>query len=169
MLLVGWGGGASRALYALRAGSRKKRKKQHRASAKLAPSRRSAPLLVNNERPPAVLLCGSSASENRARRADRSRSRIFSGLRRAELACLRRFRSACGAFRSACGAETNQAKEPGLRRLSTHLLAHAAWIGFGANGSMQIHLLLYGSTLRSAFVRSCFLLVVARTDLWFCF
>ena len=112
MLLVGWGGGASRALYALRAGSRKKRKKQHRASAKLAPSRRSAPLLVNNERPPAVLLCGSSASENRARRADRSRSRNFSGLRRAELACLRRFRSACGAFRSACGAETNQAKEP---------------------------------------------------------
>jgi len=41
------------------------------------------------------------------------------------LACLRRF--SFGLLRG-----TNQAKEPGLRRLSTHLLAHAAWIGFAS-------------------------------------
>ena len=128
-----------------------------------APSRRSAPLLVNNERPPAVLLCGSSVSEHRARRADRSRSRNFSGLRRAELACLRRFRSACGAFRSACGAETNQAKEPACGgSLLTCLLTRRGSV------VVQQHPLLYSSTLRSAFVPSCFLLVVTRTDLWFC-
>ena len=40
--------------------------------------------------------------------------------------------------------------------------------GLRANGSKQTHLLLYSSTLRSSFVRSWFLLVVTRTELWFC-
>tara|TARA_B100000989_G_C19115530_1_gene293119 strand:- start:26 stop:412 length:387 start_codon:yes stop_codon:yes gene_type:complete len=89
---------------------------------------------VNNERRDVLLLCESSAGETRARRAGRSQhTTYFFGLRRAELACLRRFSSACGAFRSfGLRRQTNQAKERGLRRLSTHLLAHAAWIGFAS-------------------------------------
>ena len=57
--------------------------------------------------------------------------RVFFGLRRAELA-----RPAALVARPAAlfglRRQTNQAKEPGLRRLSTHLLAHAAWIGFAS-------------------------------------
>ena len=109
-----------------------KEKKSHRRFCRsfCALSRRSA--FVHNERPE-VLLCESSASENRARRAgDRSRSRIFFCLRRAELACLRRFSFGLRRFSFGLQRQTNQAKEPGLRRLSTHLLAHAAWIGFAS-------------------------------------
>ena len=64
----------------------------------------SAVRLVNNERPEA-LLCESSASDNRARRAGRSQQidrAIFP-------ACGALNWLACGAFRSACGAR----REPG--------------------------------------------------------
>ena len=90
--------------------------------------------LVNNERRDVLLLCESSAGETRARRAGRSQhTTYFFGLRRAELACLRRFSSACGAFRSACGAKRTRPKSQACGSSAfTHLLAHAAWIGFAS-------------------------------------
>ena len=85
------GGGSARHPPLLPLAAKRKKATQRRFCAEAcALSRRS---FVNNERPEA-LLCESSASNNRARRAGRSQQidrAIFSGLRRAELACLRRF------------------------------------------------------------------------------
>ena len=124
----------------------------------------SAVRLVNNERPEA-LLCESSASNNRARRAGRSQhTTYFFGLRRAELACLRRFSFGLRRFSVGLRRQTNQAKEPSLRRLSTHLLAHAAWIGF-ASKWQQANPPVVVQQHASLLFRSCFLLVVTRTEL----
>ena len=136
---------------ARRNGAELVKEKQHsvRASAKALSVLRS---FVNNERRERR----AALREQRERKpSEESREiaarRVFFGLRRAELA-----RPAALVARPAAlfglRRQTNQAKEPGLGRLSTHLLAHAAWIGF-ASKWQQVHLLLYSSTLRSSFVR----------------
>ena len=120
--------------------ARKERKKPQSFCAEAcALSRRSA--FVNNERPE-VLLCESSASENRARRAgDRSRWRNFP-------ACGALNWLACGAFRSACGArrEPGQSARPAAPlcysvALNSRSLARRACLLSEAN-SQQICLLL---------------------------
>ena len=71
--------------------ARVKKEKQHTAQTS-AISFCLSRSLVNNERRDVLLLCESSAGETRARRAGRSQhTTYFFGLRRAELACLRRF------------------------------------------------------------------------------
>ena len=112
-----------------------------------------------------MLLCESSASENRAKRAGRSQHAAYFwacgalnwlGLRRLSLG-LRRF--------SACGAKRTRPKSQACGGYLLTCLLTRRGSGLRANGSKQIHLLLYSSTLRSSFVRFCFLLVVTRTEL----
>ena len=73
--------------------------------------------------------------------------------------------SACGAFRSACGAKRTRPKSQACGSSLLTCLLTRPGSGLRANGSKQIHLLLFSSTLRSSCVRSCFLLVVTRTEL----
>ena len=104
--------GAARPRAPLVAGG--KRKKSHRRFQFILHGEKllrplSAVRLVNNERPEA-LLCESSASNNRARRAGRSQQidrAIFP-------ACGALNWLACGAFRSACGAERTRPKAAAL-------------------------------------------------------
>ena len=122
-------------------------------------SRRSA--FVNNERPE-VLLCESSASETRARRAgDRSRWRNFP-------ACGALNWLACGAFRSACGAR----REPGQSARPAAPLCYSRLIRVRSRGELacvqkrirsRSACCCAGDRLagRLPFV-FCFLLVVAR-------
>ena len=98
---------------------------------KLAPSLGGPPLCTTSGR----RCCSARAARAKTEReeqGDRSRSRKFSGLRRAELACLRRAEFGLRRFSFGLRRQTNQAEEPGPRQLSTHLLAHAAWIGFAS-------------------------------------
>ena len=102
-----------------------------RATEKLAPSLGGPPLCTTSGR----RCCSARAARAKTEReeqGDRSRSRKFSGLRRAELACLRRAEFGLRRFSFGLRRQTNQAEEPGPRQLSTHLLAHAAWIGFAS-------------------------------------
>ena len=135
-----------------------KRKKSHRRFQFILHGEKllrplSAVRLVNNERPEA-LLCESSASNNRARRAGRSQQidrAIFP-------ACGALNWLACGAFRSACCAERTRPKSQACGGSLLTCLLTRRGSGLRANGSKQIHLLLYSSTVRSSFVpASCWL------------
>ena len=126
------------------------KEKQHRETLLQKPILRS---FVNNERRERR----AALREQRERKpSEESREiaarRVFFGLRRAELARLRRLSLGLRRF-SACGAKRTRPKSQACGGYLLTCLLTRRGSGLRANGSKQIHLLLYSSTLRSSFVR----------------
>ena len=146
-----FGAGAGRVTPPLIA-ARVKKEKQHRKTLLQKPSPFLRSFVDNERRERRAAL-----REQRERKpSEESREiaahRVFFGLRRAELARLRRLSLGLRRF-SACGAKRTRPKSQACGGYLLTCLLTRRGSGLRANGSKQIHLLLFSSTLRSSFVR----------------